>query len=74
MSNEVVHILRDKDPHTLYAIQDEKTGLYFIWCYSDKKFATQMSYRISPVDEKDINANWRSSIRELVKSDRRDFG
>lgn len=57
----------------LYAIQDVKTNMYFIWCYTNKAFAERMLTRINIGSDVDRDANWRYDLDDLVHSDRKDF-
>ncbi len=43
-----------------YAIQDETTKLYFIWCYKSEAFAELMSCRVYPITAQDQAVNWRA--------------
>ena len=56
---------------TLYAIQDIRSRLYFIWCYTQLDQAEFIAGRVSPKDATDIAANWRRSKNELTASGRR---
>lgn len=56
---------------TAFAIQDQKTRLYFIWAYSDETYANKIASRVKPESEVDIQANWRRTLERLTISDRR---
>lgn len=54
----------------LYAIQDVRSGLLFIWSYLNKDYAERIAKRVKPSDKFEITYNWRKTIRELTPSDR----
>lgn len=58
---------------TAYAIQDDFTGLYFIWCYTNEDFANKMANTVSPGSPEDRAANWRARRDQLSLSNRTDF-
>jgi hypothetical protein len=53
----------------IYAIQDVKTRLYFIWAYTDIKMAEWIRTRVTPGSDTDIAANWRRKVGEVVPTD-----
>lgn len=55
---------------TIYAIQDTHTGLFWIWCYTDRAYAKRIANRVHPDGPTDIAANWRFSRLQLSATDR----
>ncbi len=55
---------------TCYAVQDETTGLYFVWAYTNEAFAQRMTSRLSIGDETDRACNWRRDVQDTMVSSR----
>lgn len=53
-----------------YAVRDESTKLYFIWCYTTDTFAETIADKITIKDAQDQQVNWRASLDQLVLSER----
>lgn len=60
-----VHAPYDGSPFTYY-IQNNATGLYYVWCYSSLAKAHDVADRVYPSDELDIITNWRISRSECL--------
>lgn len=54
----------------LYCIQDDETGLYWIWAYTTKEYAERIAKRVSIENEEDRAANWRGRLIQLCASGR----
>lgn len=58
----------------VWLIQHEPTGLYWIWCYSNKEFAERMAAMLdAPRGAADRAANWRANPKQTCRSDRTGF-
>lgn len=57
---------------TVYLLQSG--DFYFIWCYTDREFASKMTEKvIGPQSGIDRAANWRNDPELCVHSDRKTF-
>lgn len=70
MANSLHVVNRGKDG-ACYAIKNEDTGLWWIWCYVDRDFAHDMLAKVWPHEASDRAANWRASSDQLSLSRRR---
>lgn len=58
---------------TCYAVQDEKTKLYFAWSYTNESFARQMIDRVTIDGPTDRAFNWKRDVQDTTVSSRESF-
>lgn len=54
-----------------FAIYNDAAKKYFIWAYTNQKYAEKIALRVEPADETDVACNWRRSLHQLTITDRK---